>query len=174
MKNLFVLLFTAVLAGGCCKPPEDRHLPPLTQVGSNTLGCYVDNSTWTPSGRGVAGSVYASQGGFLRNPSGGLDISIKAYSGGDTLQFVLRGISTVGTFTLSALPGDTAGNFGAYCNPQQDCFTTDAQHTGKVQITYADTSKGIVAGTFEMELFQPHTELRKQITKGRFDFKNHQ
>ncbi|HVK97182.1 MAG TPA: DUF6252 family protein [Flavisolibacter sp.] len=169
---LWILLFIS-----CNK---EKLLPPATQTGANTFGCLVDGKAWIPTGSSsLFVSINPTSGGFYRNVDRSLNIYIRAYGDKERMHIFLKHATTPGTYylnqTTDAMPGAIfPESYGLFSNrdPQGE-FITDAQHTGVVNITYADTSKKIVSGNFEMTVFQKSTGKTKRITKGRFDYKTH-
>jgi hypothetical protein len=171
-------LFSFLLGGNCHKPKSEDNLPPATQTGANTFGCLVDGKVWIPTGRGVGSGINPTSGGFFRNPDGKSNIYIKAYSDNDNIDIYLKGITQTGIYSLNKNT-DVKPNiiypesYGAYFIDGQDYYVTDSLHIGNVNITYADTTTVIVAGTFSMQLYQKSTGKIITITNGRFDYKTH-
>ena len=169
-------LWMLLLSISCNK---EKLLPPATQTGANTFGCLVDGKAWIPSGGGFMSGINPTGGGFFLDVNSKLNIYIRAHSNGDYIHIFLKHITSTGTYLLNketdvkpnaVLPE----NYGVYfTSGMNDYYVTTPQHTGVVNITYADTTKGIVAGTFEMELYQKSRGKIIKITKGRFDYKNH-
>jgi len=174
---LFIPLCFLLLSNSC-KKTGINSLPPATQTGANTFGCLVDGKVWIPTGGGVGSGVNPTRGGFFRDANGKLNIYIAANSYNDNIDIYLKYITTVGTYYLNYNTGVKPNiifpeSYGAYFVNGQDYYVTTTTHTGKVNITYADSIQGIVSGTFEMYLFQQSTGKIKHMTDGRFDYKNH-
>lgn len=177
MKPILFFVFGIMLiANISCKKEIDR-LPPATQTGANTFGCLIDGKAWVPTGSpGIFVNIYPTSGGFLIDTKGRLNVFLDAESGSDNMQIFLKYATTPGTYPLNKNTDPNLvypESYGAYSINGQEDYVTDASHTGTVTITYADTVKGIVSGTFEMEVYQKSTGKIHQITNGRFDYKTH-
>jgi hypothetical protein len=46
MRSLLILLFTSIVLLACKKKEDKPILPPATQTGANTFGCYVDGKPY--------------------------------------------------------------------------------------------------------------------------------
>lgn len=177
-KFLLSLLFVVLFIGNSCKKNSDK-LPPATQVGANTFGCLLDGKVWLPSGGSAWSGINPTRGGFFSDAAGKTNIYISANSDNDYIEIYLKHITSTGLFYLNTntpvIPNAVfPESYGAYfIKNSSDYFVTDSLHTGMVNITYADTIRGIVSGTFEMQVFNKNTSKIKSITKGRFDYKNH-
>ncbi len=184
MKQLVLLGLVASLALSACKKKDPQaSLPAATQVGANTAGCLINGQAFVAADYG---------GGLLSNPIPALSygfafdsvyylVMTGAYQGGratvslfirtqkkgiyllnqDTQYYPLgspRVVANSAVFT-------TAGSAG-------EVYVTNAQHTGKVELSRADLSSGIGAGTFEFTAAsQADPTKTVTITNGRFDRK---
>ena len=173
-KILFSIpLFSILLSNSCRK----QELPQSGHTGANTFGCYLNGKFWVPTGGGPFGNSTA--GGFFGDPAGKRNIFIEAFADPNYIHIYLKHATNVGTYLLNQTTDVWPNNifpesYGAYyTNGQTDYFVTDALHTGSVTITFADTTTGIVAGTFEMQLFRQSTNEVISVTKGRFDYSTH-
>lgn len=178
MKKYLLILSIPLLVNISCKKSQDDNLPAGTQAGANTFGCLIDGKAWIPTGRGPGSGIYPTSGGFFGTPDGRRNIFIKAYSDQDYIHLYLKNIYQIGTYYLNrntfVYPNVIyPASYGAYFIDGQDYYVTDSLHTGTVQIIHADTTTGIVSGTFEMQLYQKNTGKIMNITKGRFDYKTH-
>ena len=175
-KFLSAFCLALVLNSGCKK--EIEKLPSATHSGANTFGCLVNGKAWVPTGGGWMSGVNPTYGGFFRNVDNSLNIYIMAFRENDRISLFLKHPMTTGTYHLNSdtdiMPGPVyPKSYGAYIQGTDNPFTTDALHTGTVVITYADTVNKIVAGTFNMQLYQKNTGKLINITNGRFDFNTH-
>jgi hypothetical protein len=178
-KSIFYILIYCFLFPSCRKQKNEEQLPAATQSGTNTFGCLLDGKAWIPTGGGIGSGVNPTRGGFFQDAAGKLNIYIAANSYNDYIEIYLKHIISSGIFYLNSNT-DTKPNvifpesYGAYfIRNASDEFVTDSLHTGTVNITYADTAKGIVSGTFVMNVYNKNTREVKSITEGRFDYKNH-
>ena len=175
---LLLPLCFLLLSNSCSKSKSENQLPPATQTGANSFGCLIDGKVWIPTGGGIGSGVNPTSGGFFRDINGELNIYIKAYTSNDYFHIYLKKKTTAGTYVLnkntSVRPGAILPeSYGAYFINGQDYYVTDSLNNGTVIISYADTTKGIVAGTFQMRIIQKTTNKIKVISEGRFDYKNH-
>jgi len=174
-----LLLCSLFLSNSCRKQKNEEQLPPATQTGANTFGCLVDGKVWIPTGGGAGSGVNPTRGGLFQDTAGKLNIHIAANSYNDYIEIYLKYITSTGTFYLNSNTGVKPNvifpeSYGAYfIRNTSDYFVTDTLHTGLVKITYADTTTGIVSGTFEFTAKNKQTGEIKEITKGRFDYKTH-
>lgn len=173
-----ILLCFLLLSNSCSKQKNDDKLPPATQAGANTFGCFIDGQVWIPTGGGAGSGINPTSGGFFRNVDNSINVYIRAYSEHESVQIFLKHATNVGVYYLNKntdiMPGPIfPESYGAYIIDGQDNFVTDSLHTGIVNITYVDIVNGIVSGTFEMHLYRKNTSEIKNITQGRFDYKNH-
>jgi hypothetical protein len=176
-------LFIGPLFLTACKK-EVNTLPPATQRGLNTYGCLLNKKAWIPTGSGdpFSASFYPTGGGFFKNPDGSLNIFIEAWLDREEIEFFLKHTTTPGIYKInkttytgpSLMYAESYGQFSiSYAFGSTEYFVTDSIHTGSVTITRADTTLGIVSGTFDMQLFQSSSGRIVNITKGRFDFTTH-
>lgn len=175
---LLSLPFCLLLLSNSCSKENEDNLPPATQTGANTFGCFLDSKTWIPTGGGIGSGVQATAGGFFRNVDNSLNIYIRAYKENESFQIFIKHATTAGIYYLNSntaiMPGPIyPESYGSYKIDGQDYYVTNTTQSGTVDITYADTIKGVVSGTFEMQLYQQSTGKIININKGRFDYKNH-
>src|SRR5260221_5224028 len=182
MKNLsapiFYLFIYCFLFHSCRKQKNEEQLPPATQTGANTFGCFLDGKVWIPTGRGAGSSIYPTSGGFFGTPDGKRNIYIQAYSDNDNIEIYLKQIYQTGTYYLNKNTGIRPNfiypeSYGAYLINGGSYSVTDSIHNGIVRITYADTTTGIVSGTFEFTAKNIQTGELINIKDGRFDYKTH-
>jgi Family of unknown function (DUF6252) len=169
---LWLVLLLALVA---CKrdkdePNPDPDLPPATQIGANTFGCYINGQPWTPKGRvGLGTNFYMHYDSGL---FGGL-LDIGVYRIVD---------NTREDMTINCSPLTTTDKYfftkTSTCNvgftDKNDVFyrgkDADVTVSGELNITRFDLQTGVISGTF-------HFKLEKQgyptieATNGRFDKK---
>src|SRR5215212_583916 len=176
-KFLSAFCLALVLNSGCKK--EIEKIPSATHSGANTFGCLINGKAWVPTGREWMSGVNPTSGGFFGEVDNSTSIYIKAYAENDEIKIYLKNIIKTGTYDLNkttsikpyaVLP---EASYGVYSLINDAEYVTDLEHTGTVVITYADTANRIVAGTFNMVLYQKNTCKTINIANGRFDYKNH-
>ena len=178
MKQLVLIAISFIVINNGCRKQQENKLPDATQYGVNTFGCLIGGEAWIPTGHAAGSGINATSGGFFGTPDGKRNIFIKAYSLHEYMDIYLKNIYQVGTYYLNKTTDVHPNivypeNYGAYFVDGQEHYVTDPTHSGTVIISYADTVKGIVSGTFEMQLSQQSTGKVINITKGRFDYKTH-
>ena len=175
MKGILVngILFFMVAAIVSCskEAPINTDLPPATEEGKNTFGCYIDGSPFVAKVRFTIGGTTAVSGTF-NEETNYLILQGAQETEPDKLEkvviraYVLNG---EGTYIMKAL-SDKADGYqdfsGSKCT-----YYHDLSNLGTVVITYLNPTKNIIAGTFEMELVNPDCYYKTlKITEGRFDF----
>lgn len=193
---LLLALAYALLLPACHKDPPDPPvpppvvlpdtLPPLTTVGANTFGCYINGKLWLPkadwkayfdpSYSPIQSSMNSSNGGYLKATSS------------------IEGIMHTFSFGLYAKKGVYYANYGGPSSVDEfHVYHLDYQknkwyypddrgrHLGnRLEIFYSDTINNIVAGRFQFTLYRGWNDKitdRKDsivITDGRFDIRYHQ
>ena len=177
--HVTLALAALLLAAGCKKEDPEAGLPPATQVGANTGGCLVNGERFVATGYGSGLSrIGAIDGGFafdslyyveLAGVVNGNNVSmllfLRSRKQGNFLfnqntqyypQGLARYVLNHATYAVSNSPGEI--------------YVTDAQHTGRMTLTYADIQRGISAGTFEFTAASTLDPTKKvTVTKGRFD-----
>ncbi|MFD2718892.1 DUF6252 family protein [Hymenobacter monticola] len=180
---LLLALPAFLLAVGCKKDDPNDGLPPATQEGKNTGGCFVNGerfiATETP-GNILTNPIPPLGGGFAFDSV--YYVTLKGMYQGQraTLMLFLRRRITgtyqfnqntpyfpqaVSSQVLNHATLTTAGSSG-------ETYGTSAQHTGQVVLTRMDYQAGISAGTFDFtaaSTFDPSKTVT--VTKGRFDRK---
>jgi hypothetical protein len=164
----FALLASTLLAVACIKNYESS-LPPETQEGKNTFGCYVDGDIFLAdeSFFGLVHPVAAS----YKNSTGYLTIEgINGHSGTSPVAGIVTirmlNVFDQGDFSLIYEPRDDGrGMGGHYWGNKNGLFLAE---NGILTITKLDTINRIVSGRFYFT-GRDSTEKVTEITKGRFD-----
>ena len=172
---LFVLLLTAA---GCQKKADLRPgvLPPASEVGSNSIGCMVDNQSWGVEAGSISSHVKASY-----TPGAALAVEAThegGFYGDSQLRLHLDAPNLrPGTYGLDQ---GTRMSFDDYDFEIGDRFAAaGAVGEGSVTLTkvlpVAATGSSpaytIVAGTFAFTAVSPFTGAVSHFTDGRFDVK---
>lgn len=174
-KLLRVLIFTGIasLLIHCeCKKNIlglQEQLPPATQTGANTFGCYVNGKLWVPKGNVGRTNPYIS---FDPSYHGGsLGIGVYRILNSTVRQYIYiysDSVNNTGTFDLSNLnKGSVLFNFSISCNYDRDSLIS---RKGNLTITNFDLQHQIISGTFQFTLAKPGCDTVK-VTDGRFDMK---
>ena len=186
--TLLLSLAVALLAASCKKDDPEAGLPPATQVGANTGGCLINGerfvATGWDSGSVLSNPVPSLDGGFAFDSLYWLQMAGKQGENRIYVSIFLKRVGRTppktGTYSLDAntqyYPQGGAAfvlNHATYRisgTSGGETYVTSSQHTGLVNLNYADYSKGISAGTFEFtaaSTFDPGKTIT--ITSGRFD-----
>jgi hypothetical protein len=175
MKGILVcgILFFMIAAIVSCNknPPVNTDLPPATEEGKNTFGCYIDGSPFVAKVRFTIGGPIAVSGIFDEETNY-LSIQGAQETGPDNLETVkirAYALNGEGSYFMKASHDEVEGYVdysGTKCT-----YYHDLSNLGTVVITYLNPTKNIIAGTFEMELVNPDCYYKTlKITEGRFDF----
>jgi len=175
------LLYTSCLAlisllfflEGCFLFPEPKEeLPPITQTGANTFGCYVNGKLWLPKGN--AGSPNYSVNYDPTYLGGTLNISAYRYYGsGSTdeqnMTIYLDSLLAEGSYPLYT-PKYGSAIFSDWNKCTYEDIPSFTYKEGNIVITRLDFQQGIISGTFQFTICQPNCDTIK-VTQGRFDRK---
>jgi hypothetical protein len=178
MKKYLIWLVLLIALVACKRdkeqPNPDPDLPPATQIGANTFGCYINGQPWTPKGNiGLGTNFYVSYDpNYLE---GTLDIRVDRVIENNDVEgiTIFSGkCKGVGTYYFEKESNQSL----IFIQRKSNVFTTyngkdlDTSMLGKLIITKFDLQAGIISGTF-------HFKLEKQgyptieATEGRFDKK---
>lgn len=182
MKNLLILLFAfMILAGLQCPnnsdPPipsaPELTLPAITTKGLNTVGCKIDGKVWVPYSNTSVPFLYA---GVARNNNWTFEFGAEQRERADfTLNMFEIYIKPLNKDTLFILTNDRKGNI-AYYRPidtmRATTYRTDQSlNNGYVRIIRFDSVQQIIAGTFQFTAIDSVTNIKHEITDGRFDLR---
>jgi hypothetical protein len=166
--NLAAIMLFLIGSSSSCEKENFTTLPPETQTGANTFGCYINGELF------VASSKYAPWGhshigaGYLRG--------MKLLTFGGYGKSGVLGIEIIdpkeGVYMkmtrASFVPNDEWG---------RDCFLFGGKEIGEITLTKLDTVNCIVSGRFKFQgkcsdpLFNITGDSTVNITEGRFDIK---
>ena len=180
MKALFITLSFLLVITACTK--NDIELPPITQTGENTFGCYVDGKVFIPKdhegyyppGGGIPKGLRTSSGDGL--PSLNFysitainyytDIAIYIYIGEDRPQQK--------TYTFRSSPGVEAHiedpEFPHIFCVINNTLYLSYENSGTIDFQKVDFNQEVCAGVFSVKLKNKNdpTDII-EITEGRFD-----
>ena len=175
MKTLFITLSFLLVITACTKNDLEDQLPPITQTGENTFGCYVDGKIFMPKDQE---GYYPSGGGRPKGlyvVGGAHYFSITARNYIDFFIYIPENYLGLEekTYIFDASNGYAAGQGGD--NPQSFCYGIDAkylsvQNSGSITFTKIDHNSGLLVGVFNLTVVNeddPNDVI--EITDGRFD-----
>ncbi|MFD1615217.1 hypothetical protein [Gelatiniphilus marinus] len=188
-KFILLLLLTGLFTSGSCSDDEEFRptLPPITQMGANTFGCYIDGKLLTP--RDGTGSTLGPDPGmiFWGSPPGISynQIQVKDYvtGTGGRIDIYIYELSKIGSGQFSVNQSNCLDGIDANMNINIRCRWWDEnlqsykwycsiQNGGALNILRYDFENRIVSGTFEctVQNKEDPTDII-EITQGRFDIK---
>ncbi|WP_370701099.1 DUF6252 family protein [Fibrella musci] len=150
-------------------------LPKPSQSGENTFGCLINGNTYVPDGGPAFSGIKPIYGGFLVIEPNPYKLGIYVYTYKKDRQKVNLYLNSfkLGKHTLnfdtSVIPAAVSPkDYGLYISSNGDEYVTSTNYTGWINLVKADTTTGIVAGTFE---FTAATAGGRTVTvtNGRFD-----
>lgn len=163
-KNKFLLMMTLCLTlSSCesCKENEWNELPPETQKGANTFGCYVNGKLFVVKSR-LAATYFKSSNSF----------SVGGYSAdGSDIGIYVMNVEENTPIVISV------ASYAEFKNRNRVCPQFYGRDNGEVILTRFDTINNIVSGRFHFqsqcagvsdEIIGDSTVF---ITNGRFDAK---
>ncbi len=162
-----------------CKKDKQQEdtLPPATQTGANTFGCYINGKLYVPKGFEQNRPNFS----MVVDPNfqnGNFGISTFNSQLKIRINFGSNDIKSVGVFyindTSKPLLIDVLNeNENCYFNPSYICISSgNCKVTGNLQITRYDLTNSIFSGTFQFTLYNPSMGCDTiHLTKGRFDKK---
>jgi hypothetical protein len=170
MSGIFFFMVAAIVS--CSKDaPVNKDLPPATEEGKNTFGCYIDGSPFVAKVRFTIGGPMAVSGIFDEETN---DLKLQATreNSEDHLESIKIRATLYegeGSYFMRASHDEVEGYVDYSGN--KCTYYHDLTNLGTIVITYLNPTKNIIAGTFEMELVNPDCYYKTlKITEGRFDF----
>ncbi|MGI4759089.1 MAG: hypothetical protein ACRYF0_00175 [Janthinobacterium lividum] len=158
-----------------CRWAPARPLPPATQTGAGTFGCFLNGEAWVPAGNNGRPNYQVTYDPGYRG--GSLQIKVYRYVGPrrQVLQALALGavaVAAPGRYAL-ALAGPNGAAYTDYGRPAACRHYGEGAlsgRTGTLVVSRLDLAGGVVAGTFAFQLAQPGCDTIT-VTQGRFDAK---
>lgn len=170
-KYIFWLVLVLALVATACKKKADPEpdLPPETQSGANTFGCYLNGVPWKPSPREPGFPTLYIQ---LDGPYFVLYATYNDNGINQRISFFSASIQNVGLFPI----GKLALNGGSVCDfwdigknkPIINSADNDVISDGLLTVTRFDTNKKVISGRFWFTL-QKNDGTTIEAKDGRFD-----
>lgn len=190
LSKITIFSFFLLLLLGCSKDnlsnDSNVSLPPETQVGANTFGCYANGKLIVPRGYGAYNGNYPAV--LWGDPAGTINyyeldiMDLKSEKGGKIF-IHMQGIHQlgIGTYVIDESNGQTsidgyAHNYmhGRIFKEQTNSFQyyRSYPNSGILKITRYDFTNRIISGTFSGRLRNTVDAADEiEITQGRFDIK---
>ncbi len=184
-----MLIVCFILCVSCSKSDDGQNfsLPPITQTGENTFGCYIDGrlliprngtGTWMGPDPGMTYSGYGTFPNYVYN-----EIHVHDFKSGNGGMINIHIISlhenSEGNYIINESNCqngiDANVNINLYCRlwnekDQKFDWYCSIENGGTLTITRYDFDKGIVSGTFScVAINRNNLNDTIEITKGRFD-----
>ncbi|MFI5137512.1 MAG: DUF6252 family protein [Sphingobacteriales bacterium] len=190
MKTLYTILlffFSITLLSSSCKKHVIQpvtQLPPATQTGANTFGCLINGQAFLPHNNGnifnfdppALQASYVYTGGYYfsiladnHNSDGSITnitVETDSLSISQGQSFKLTASYAHGTTGAGGSAGAAYNIFGP--SGIYNYYTSANLASGLLTITYLDSQKRIVSGTFYFNVLN-NTNDTVKITNGRFD-----
>jgi hypothetical protein len=154
---------------GCSllSPSPKETLPPATQTGANTFGCYVNGKLWLP--KGYNGTSNLSPG-YDPNFNGKIIFDIATYrivsdNSRQYFDIAITGMNKEGVYPVDTHSGNVYFSINS-C----DYSYSDATVFKQGSITITKLNLPIVSGTFDFKIYKSGCDTIK-FTQGRFDIK---
>ena len=173
---LFIILLSITLTLACKKEKKVDQLsllPPATQIGTNTFGCLVNGTAFTPHAKASLfhHSVLVSDYGRY---SQGYILNVSALQQPDNhdndavVQISTDSLKISEGITLPLTQYAAGHATGSYAKNIPDYSTNNGTATGQLTITHLDTVQRIISGTFYFKAVR-QTGDTVRVTNGRFD-----
>jgi len=191
VNNLILLLIVLSLSMTSCKSDDEDvftpTLPPITQTGANTFGCYIDGKLLVPrDGEGTFnspshGATCFGTGNYPTDYNSSL--TIHDYTGNARFmqiyfQDIQRGVNEYNiqqSNCQNMVTGNPNPTMNLYCRikdetTQESKYYCSIENTGILNITRYDVSTGILSATFSCSAVnKDDANDIIEITEGRFD-----
>jgi hypothetical protein len=176
MKIILVIFLAFILFAGlqCRKennsptPEPELVLPPITTQGLNTVGCKIDGKVWVPYSKTSVPKIMSS---VARNAGwryGFWGYQITGINQINTIGFYLQSINKDSLFVIS---NNKQNSIGYFLPIDSLIFTSSSSNDNKVHILRFDSIEQIISGTFRFTVIDTTTQIKHEITDGRFDLR---
>ena len=191
MKTTILIFNLLLITLTSCNKDDDKDftptLPPITQTGANTFGCYIDGKLLVP--RDGGGTFNLASHGVKYYVSGNYPIDYKSsltihdYTGNaGFLQLNIENVQNgIGDFSIEEsncqewVGGSPPPTINLMCRRKDETtqeikYYCSIENTGILNITKYDVSTGILSATFSCSAInQDDSNDIIEITEGRFD-----
>jgi hypothetical protein len=150
-------------------------LPRFTQDGKNTFGCLINGKSYVPNGGSGFMPSKPIVGGFFGIFANVYKVGVYVFTNSKDKKSISLYLNDfkLGVHTLNNYTGTQPGtltpkDYASYISSEGDEYVTSSKYTGQVNIIKADTTTGVVSGSFEFTAATKTGEI-VSITDGRFD-----
>lgn len=182
--STILLLLLSLLLTQCSwllpKKEAQPELPPPTQEGKNTFGCYLNGKSWAPKGRLGFGKSSLKMNIDPSFRGGHLSVIAYWYEEGKVDQKISFYVDSIPKYGAATYPFSCVVS-GPYIDGGSASFTDDLSAcqyyycnddsrivSGHCTVTRYDLVGRVVSGTFEFTLAKPGCDTVR-VTDGRFD-----
>lgn len=186
MKTKFLILSLVVVLSGCNTDDEfSPTLPPITQIGANTFGCYINGQLLTPRD-GTGSTLGPDRGMSFKGSPEGLnynEIVARDFKTGARIDIHIINLhqNGVGSYTINQsnclVNVDANENINIRCrildsSQQNYNWYCSIENSGTLHITRYDFENRILSGTFSCTMQnRDNPNDIVELTQGRFDIK---
>jgi hypothetical protein len=178
--NASLLLPTSLLLLLClslslitCKQTD--VLPRFTEEGKNTFGCLINGKAYVPDGGTGFMPSKPILGGFLGIFANVFKIGVYVSTNSKDKKSIRLylddfnlGVHVLNSNTDTRPTTITPKDYASYISSEGDEYVTSSKYVGQINIIKADTTTGIVSGSFEFTAATKTGET-VSVTNGRFD-----
>jgi len=181
-QYIFLICLLSLFASCKKDPPAEPEptepvMPPATQIGANTFGCYIDGELFVANDGESVVSLPAVSGSFNESTK------MLSIQGSRELERTSE-FTTSDDVRFSCIVDNGVNEYFQYVEIEEyvgyssfgvlPCtYYHNKNGKGICRITHLDEEKNIISGTFYMDLINPDCEEDTliKITDGRFDFR---
>jgi len=168
-QQISIVILVSFISIGCCEyePPIPTKLPDATTTGANTFGCYIENDLYIPEHRKITFETpepviieFPSNPKYFFGVYTNRIVNKKDLFKDAAVRFSIVNVTDTGKFNLNYGAVEFEGNY----------YYTDSLNNGKIIVTYIDSIKKIISGTFNFKAKDQFSDKIVNVTNGRFDF----
>ena len=188
MKTTILTFYFLVITLSGCNSNDDNSftptLPPITQTGANTIGCYIDGKLLVPRDGDGTFNLPSHGAEFIGAGGDSHEIIMHDYKSGNAgllnihiIDLFVNGVANYPILDSNCLSNvDANPTVNLYCRWKdeqtgENKYYCSIENTGVLKITRFDLPNRIVSGTFSCSAVnKDDSNDFIEITQGRFDF----
>ena len=168
---VYLVSLIAALCFSCAKkdpPAGTQPIPPVTTVGANSFGTFIDEQLWVPRGESIDGqpNVCVSYANGDLSFSIYCDRGVEEGVGQNQFVFHRSGITGTGDYDLSDPNKASVAVITEDLDSSADSFTVIS---GTLTILKLDLVNHIISGQFSCLVKNTTTDITHDVQSGRFD-----